>query len=69
MEADLIYTGPNCTERKLARVRVTLKTDLKKLMNELALKHFGSDKFNVRRDDSLFLFVAVDGAGDTLHLQ
>lgn len=51
-----------------SKVTVTGRTNLKALMTTLAEKHFGP-KFNVRADDYIFRFVAVNSVGDTLHLK
>jgi hypothetical protein len=74
MKADIILTtteeGNNSKfiEKKLGTVNVSRKTDMLVLFKKLALKHFGA-KHNVRRDDNLFGWVAVDKEGDTITLK
>ena len=55
-------------EKPIRKARVTVNTDVRGLLEDLAEKHFGP-AHNVRRDPTLFGWVAVSKDGDTLHLQ
>ena len=76
MQMDVILTTMNeqkeIVEKNIGRVKVTPKTDLKKLISTLGEKHFKGD-FIVRKDTltplSLVPFIAVNKDGDGIHVQ
>ncbi len=72
MKADIVLTtfeNGEFRERVVGHARITLKTDLKRRLQEIAARHFRTD-FHVRRDgERLFMFIAVDRHGDTIHLK
>ena len=70
MTVDVILTtGPidKLFDVKLARVRVSMRTNMLDLFKKLASKHFGPEH-HVRRDRNLFGWVAVSKDGDTITL-
>jgi len=71
MTFDVILTtmeAGQIVEKPIHRARVTLRTDVRALLDGLALQRFGP-VHNVRRDSTLFGWVAISKNGDTLHLR
>jgi hypothetical protein len=68
MRADIMHTGADFVERKIGSAPVRIGTDIKALLSAWALQYWKTPKFNVRRDENVFGWVAVNKDGDTLHL-
>ena len=71
MTFDVILTteeNGKLVEKPIRKAAVTHNTDCRALLDALADKRFGP-AHNVRRDSTLFGWVAVSKDGDTLHLQ
>jgi len=67
----LMLTEGQFEEKILQNVTVTERTDTKKLMRDLAAKHWPLRQYNVRLDRNpvLFPYIAVDAAGEVLFLK